>query len=223
MRRLSTARWMSAGFAGALAIAAAILARKGVGEPALHLALRATARWSYLLFWPAYAGGALAALLAPRVRSAAPLLRPLARHGREFGLAFAAAQLVHLALLVALYRIALRAPVSGAIFLFFGLAMVFTYVLALASIPAVSRALPQRALRLVRGIGVEYIALAFLYDFARNPFRGGIGNLVAYLPFLVLAIAAPLLRLGARLIPTRNAPRGPSVPAPHRARVAPRA
>jgi len=48
----------------------------------LGVALRATARWSFLLFWLAYAGGALATLFGPKFQA-------LARRGRDFGLSFA--------------------------------------------------------------------------------------------------------------------------------------
>jgi hypothetical protein len=58
-----------------------------------RVALRMTARWSFLLFWVAYAGGALATLFGPA-------LAPLSGRGREFGLAFAAAHLVHIGLVI---------------------------------------------------------------------------------------------------------------------------
>ena len=80
-------------FGIALVLAAAVLAIKGVDAKSLVIALRLTARWSFLLFWVAYAGGAMATLFGPA-------LEPLARRGREFGLAYAAAQLIHLGLVV---------------------------------------------------------------------------------------------------------------------------
>jgi hypothetical protein len=46
------------------------------------VALRVTARGSFVLFWLAYAAGAMATLWGPPFTG-------LARHGREFGLAFA--------------------------------------------------------------------------------------------------------------------------------------
>ena len=39
--------------------------------------------------------------------------------------------------------------------------------------------------------------MAFLVDFDKNPFQGGFANFVAYVPFLALAIAGPVLRLAA--------------------------
>jgi hypothetical protein len=51
----------------------------------------------------------------------------------------------------------------------------------------------------VRTLGVEYIAFAFWSDFAINTFTGGIVNFFVYLPFVVLAVAGPPLRLAAAL------------------------
>jgi hypothetical protein len=79
--------WMGAAFLIAFAFAAIVLAIFGAGDRGTELALRVTARWSFLLFWLAYCGGAIAWLCGPG-------LAGLARRGRELGLAFASAQLV---------------------------------------------------------------------------------------------------------------------------------
>lgn len=50
---------------------------------------------------------------------------------------------------------------------------------------------------ILRTVGMNYIAYASFVDFLRDPFRGGAKHLVAYLPFTVLAIAGPILRLAA--------------------------
>ena len=179
---------MGAAFVVALAIVLAV--RLGV-EPReqLTLALRLTARWSFLWFWLASAGGALAALFGPS-------FQPLAQRGRDFGLAFASAHLVHLGLVAwLLYRSVTPFPRSALIF--FGIAVFWIYLLALLSIRRLAAMLAPAIWRIVRTLGVEYISLAFLADFAKNPFQGGVRHLVAYLPFLVLAVAGPLLRLTA--------------------------
>ena len=77
-------KWMGAAFGAALAVAAITLLVHGVDNKAIRLALELTARFSFVLFLLAYAGGALATLFR---------LDGLAGRGREFGLAFAAAQL----------------------------------------------------------------------------------------------------------------------------------
>ena len=101
---------MSAGFALAAAIASCVLALHGTKPHALNIALFITARWSFLLFWLAYAGGGLAVLFGP-------VARPIARRGREFGLSFAAAHLVHVGLVAWLCLIG-AAPRRGLLYLF---------------------------------------------------------------------------------------------------------
>jgi hypothetical protein len=188
MRGRTTTEWM----AGSLGIALAIvlMARMGAhpGEK-LGVALRATARWSFVLFWLASTGGALATVFGPAFQS-------LARSGRNLGLAFASAHLVHLGLVAwLLYFSATPFPRSSLIFL--GVGVFWTYLLAILSIRRLSARLDPRIWRVVRAFGIEYIALVFLVDFAKNPFQGGAVNLIGYLPFLALAIAGPLLRLVA--------------------------
>ena len=82
---------MGMAFAVAFCLATAVLAIKGTDTNALVAALRVTARWSFLLFWVAYAGTAIGTLLG------APF-ETLAGRGRELGLAYAAAHLIHLGL-----------------------------------------------------------------------------------------------------------------------------
>ena len=72
---MTTASLMWAAFVVAFALAVIMLLIFGVGERGTAIALRATARWSFLLFWLAYAGGAIARLCQPR-------LSGLARRGR---------------------------------------------------------------------------------------------------------------------------------------------
>ena len=86
-------RCMGAAFFVSLALAAIVLSRNGTGEHALVPALQLTARWSFLLFWIAYAGGAVAALFGSA-------LAPLGQRGREFGLAYASAMTVHFSLVI---------------------------------------------------------------------------------------------------------------------------
>lgn len=180
--------WMGAAFLLACALAAATLITLGTGSDGTRTALRLTARWSYCWFLPAYAGGALATLFGAR-------FRPLAAHGRELGLAFASAHLVHVALVAWLYYLLYPRPalaVSAAAY--FGVALVLTYVLALFSIPSLQAKLPPRAWWALRTLGMDYIALAFLRDFLKEPFGHGIRNLVLYLPFITLGIIAAALR-----------------------------
>lgn len=187
--------WMGVAFGVALALATAVLVVFGPSGWSIGLVLRLTARWSFLLFWMAYTGGAMAALFGPAFGS-------LARRGREFGLAFAAAHLVHIGLVVWLYRISDRAPLTGALFVFFAVAIAWTYLLAALSFGGLAQKLGPRLWRLVRILGMNYILLAFARDFVLAVLHPdlahqGIGRSVEYVPFAAMSVAAPLLCVAA--------------------------
>jgi hypothetical protein len=195
MRKSDPVLWMGVTFGIALALAAAVLAILGTGEESIRVALDVTARWSFLLFWMAYAGGAIAALFGPA-------LMPLARRGREFGLAFASAHLVHIGLIVWLWLILGRVPFQGRLLVFFAVAIVWTYLLAALSFGQLSKALGPRIWRLLMFLGLNYILLAFARDFVLGTFHSWdvhryFWQLVNYAPFASLAITAPLLRFAA--------------------------
>ena len=184
MGKHETVLWMAGGFVAAAILAASVLAAAGTDAHGTSAALRVTARLSFIIFCPAYIGGSLAELFGPR-------FLPVKRRGRVLGLAFAAAQLVHLSLVGWLCWIG-AAPGAG-VFVIFGAAALCTYLLALGSIGAVQRALGATGWRVLRFVGMNYIALAFLKDFLRMPRPPGLKDLVFYGPFLALSIAAPLL------------------------------
>ena len=198
---------MGAAFAAALCLASLVLAIFGTGVRGTDAALFATGRFSFLLFWPAYAGGAAAALFGP-------VFHPLRRNGREFGLAFASAHVVHMGLVAWLCYIG---AVPGLrTFVFFGVAAVWIYLLAALSLPGLRARLDDRTWWLLRILGLNYIAYAFARDFVQ--FRlGGARHMVEYVPFAALAIGGPVLRLaafGARIGQTRRAPTAAAPPAP---------
>lgn len=182
--------WMAAAFLVCLLLAAIVLAVFGTGDRGTVLALRLTARWCFLLFWFAYAGGALAKLWNLK------FFAELARHGREFGLAFAAALAVHAALVVWHYHIA--DPADGAM-LFFWVGIFCTYLLALFSLPGVRDALGPRLWHIVLTLALEYIVLVFAVDFIVNPLEAtGVGKYpLSYVPFAVILMGGVLLRLAA--------------------------
>ena len=181
---------MAAAFAVGLAIVVIARWTEGPGER-VSVALRATARWSFLLFWLASAGRALTTLFGSR-------FLPLARHARDFGLAFASAHLAHLGVVAWIYSTSVVVPERSTLILF-GIAVFWTYLLAILSWNHLSAKLNPRVWRLVRTVGVEYIAFAFWIDFAIHTFGGGIVNFFIYLPFVILAVAGPPLRLAAAL------------------------
>jgi hypothetical protein len=176
---------MGAAFAAALVVGIASLSVYGINERGLIGALSATARLHFLLFWVAYSGSALAALFGST-------FQPLKRHARGFGLAFASALLVHLWFVCFLCAIG-DAP-SQSTFVFFGTAAAFAYLLAVFSIPRLHRLLSSRAWWFLSNIGLNYIAYAYLVDFAKGPLDGVWRHIISYSPFLALAIVGPILR-----------------------------
>jgi hypothetical protein len=198
MTKPGVGAWMAAAFCGALAVALATLSMAGIGEPGILLALRLTARASFLLFWLAYAGGALAALFG------APF-EVVARHGREFGLSFASAHLVHLGLVAWLFRIADNPPISDLAITLFSLGVVWLYAIVLLSLGNMRERLNRQFVQMFQNRGLDYIALLFLADFVVNPLRHGLVHPLGYLPFSLLAIAGPLLRAAAAVQSWRGA------------------
>ena len=163
--KLGAGVWMGTAFCVALILAAVILLSMGTGEKGTITALRMTARLSFLLFWLAYAGPAMAKLFGSTFAI-------LARHGRDFGLAFAAAQLVHIGLIVWLFYVSADPPSLTSTFIQFEfIGLVWIYVLAAFSIGRLRAALTPNVLRIVYAIGLEYIALVFFFNFVVIPIR----------------------------------------------------
>jgi hypothetical protein len=185
---------MGAGFAAEALLAALLLARFGAGEHGTTVALFATGRLSFLLFLAAYVGGGMVVLFGPAFGT-------LRRHGREFGLSFAAAHLVHAGLVGWLCWIG-AAP-SKSVFVFFGAALVCTYLLALLSVRRLQDLLGPTGWRLARAVGMNFVAFAFAFDFLKAPLSGGLKHVVEYGPFALLAVAAPLVYV-AGLVPARG-------------------
>jgi hypothetical protein len=167
MRSRPAKWWVSAAFAANVLLAATILVARGADVHGTRAALFATGRVAFLWFWPAYAGAALTTLFGAA-------LLPLKQRGREFGLAFAAALLVHLALVGWLCWIGAAPPID--IFIRFGTAAVLA-VLALFSLGTLHALLGPKGWQLLRTIGMNYILYVFLFDFWENPLDGGSGSL----------------------------------------------
>ncbi|MBW4052623.1 MAG: hypothetical protein HIU85_14395 [Proteobacteria bacterium] len=185
-----TAFWMAGAYLGSLAIAAGILWTMGAGQRGTLTGLQLTARWSYLFFLAAYTGGALTTVFGP-------VFQPLARRGRDLGLAFASAHLTHLCFVLWDYHISAHPPVPTSSAIYFGLAAVFTYLLALFSIPGLAAELNPHVWWALRTLGMDYIAIAFLRDFLHDPFNGSLSHLIGYLPFIALGSAAVAVRVVA--------------------------
>jgi hypothetical protein len=162
---------------------------KGTGESGVGVGLRLTARVAYLFFWPAYVGGAAAALFGP-------LFNVVAQRTRELGLAFASALLVHVGLVIWAALISPPQPLADKVMPFFAIGVIWVYLLAGTSTHYVQTRLDPSFLRAFRTVGVEYIALTFFTDFvilADHPLKYP----ALYIPFWAMLVLGPLLRLGA--------------------------
>jgi hypothetical protein len=181
---------MGAAFVVGLAIVITIYAI--VPSQRLGMALRATARWSFLWFCLATYGGALTTLFGSRFHA-------LARRGRDFGLAFAAAHVVHLALVVwLLYSSPYSIP--PLYLMVFSVGVFWTYVLAAFSLSStLSARLGPWRWKIVRTIGVEYIAFAYAFEFTNRILDGNRANAIHYFPLLAAAAGGPLLRIAAAI------------------------
>jgi hypothetical protein len=181
---------MAAAFAVALVIAAAVRAQYGTDWRATNTALQMTARFSFLLFWLAYAGGGLAVLMGPFAPLTAQSLR---QHGRDFGLSFAAAHLVHIGLVG--WLIWIGAPPHRDVFVFFVPPLVVVYLLALFSLPVLQAWLGRGPWAVLRTVGLTYIAYAFATDFLGDPFSVEPVHLILYSPFALLSVLGPVLHV----------------------------
>jgi hypothetical protein len=183
--------WLLVAFLIAVAAATIALLIFGVGERGTAISLQITARWSFFLFWLAYSGSALARLFGNRFAE-------LSRRSRDFGLAFASAQLVHVGLVVWIIYLT---PKSNGGMVFFWVGIFCTYLLALLSLPQLHNALGPRAWGALRTAAMEYIALAFAADFIllRLQAIGSSKYALTYLPFALLLVGGAALRVAANV------------------------
>jgi len=80
---------------------------------------------------------------------------------------------------------------------FFTVGIVWTCVLALSSVERIYNAFSPNLWRVLRTVGLEYIALVFFADFVVGPIQQGGRNPVQYVPFAILLILGSLLRIAA--------------------------
>jgi hypothetical protein len=191
--------WIGVALGVALMATCVTLGMSGAGEKPTRLALEVTARWSFLLFWMAYSGNALAQLIG---------WETIGGPGREFGLSFAAAHLVHIGLVVWLSYLLGRIALTGGLLIFFLVGLFFVYLLAALSFGGV-RAIGRQAWRIIRFVGMNYILIAFGRDFVLpilhpKPAQHTLAHVLAYAPFAVMSVAAPLLVLAVSLRPRIN-------------------
>jgi hypothetical protein len=185
----SAARFMGSGLGVALALTAVAFIAFGARNEGTVVALKLTARWSFLWFWLAYVASALAKLFGHRFDG-------LARQGRELGLAFAAAQLAHVGLILWLFRISND---TGDLMSLFWIGILCTYLVAIFSFVQLRESLVRRTWWFVRTVAIEYIAFVFAIDFIVDPLRAqGPGAYPwSYVPFAALLVGGTGLRVAA--------------------------
>ena len=117
---------------------------------------------------------------------------------RDFGLAFASAQVVHVSLVLWIFYLA---PESNGGMVFFWVGIFCTYLLALISLPRLHDTLGPRLWRTLRTAAIEYIALVFAADFIVGPLRArGLAKYpLSYVPFALMLVSGVGLRIAAFL------------------------
>jgi hypothetical protein len=185
-----TVFWTVGALVGALILATAAIIVKGPTLSGVGIGLRLTARFSYIFFWLAYVGGALTTLFGP-------VFDVVGRRARELGLAFASAQLVHIGLVTWLAWLSQPEPLTEAVMPFFAVAVVWTYLLAFFSTKYACRTVGSQTLNILRALGSEYIALTFFTDFVLLPKYPVKFVVFLYIPFWVLLLFGPLLRIAS--------------------------
>jgi hypothetical protein len=191
MRKIKAPQLMGAAFIAGLILCIGVYF---VAAPShrLGMALRATARWSFLWFCLATYGGALTTLFGSRFQA-------LARRGRDFGLTFAAAHLVHIGL-VGWFLYTSPEPFPRLELVIFSIGLFCTYFLAFFSLSStLSGWLGPQLWKNARTIAVEYIAFAYAFDFGSRSLAGSWRSILLYSLLFALAAGGPVLRLAASI------------------------
>ena len=182
--------------ATSLALAAALLVAGGAGKEATRLALRATARLSFVYFIVAFVASPLARVWP------GPVARWLVRRRRAFGVAFAGSMSVHVGCILRLYW--LYAPerppmVTDADFAIGIPGLVLVALMAVTSLVAVRRRMAPAHWRRLHGTGIYVVWSIFFLCLVDSVSRKETDHPVAaYLVFIAVLLGAMALRLASR-------------------------
>jgi hypothetical protein len=157
--------------------------------------IRITARTSVALFLLAFTASSLWQLW-PNAWT-----RWQRQNRRYLGVSFAASHGIHLAALVALYRIAPAELLYDGIaitLIFGGLAYVFIAAMTLTSFDRTAAAIGPRAWKILHTVGSYYIWLIFLNSYATRAMTEA-----AYVPIATALVGALGLRIAARIAKAR--------------------
>jgi sulfoxide reductase heme-binding subunit YedZ len=177
----------------AIALATLLFAaRDDFGTEGLRMALRFTARTSFVLFLLAFSASSLRRLW-PNART-----QWLLRNRRYLGLSFAASHAMHAAAIIAFAvaaPLAFRDATSAATFIFGGIGYAFIIALAATSFDRTAAAIGPRAWKILHKAGVFYIWAQFSASFLKHH-----DGTAVYWLFLGLVAAAMALRIGVWLL-----------------------
>jgi DMSO/TMAO reductase YedYZ heme-binding membrane subunit len=178
-----------------LTVAGVVLAAGGGGRDATRLALRTTARVSFVYFMLAFVASPLA-----RLRPG-PFSRWLLRRRRALGVAFAASMSVHVGCILRLYT--LYAPerppmVTDADFLIGIPGLVLVALMAVTSLIAVRRRIAPAHWRRLHTAGIYVVWSIFFLCLVDSVSRKETNHPVtAYYVFILVLLAAMALRIAA--------------------------
>src|SRR4051794_16291193 len=175
---------------------AAIAFVAGSDEPGLRMMIRATARTSVVLFTLAFTASAL------RRAWPSPATRWMLKNRRQLGVSFAVSHFAHLVLLFALAQWSFAEFVdkaAPAALVLGGVAYVFVALMTLTSFDATAAWLGPRAGRRLHPVGAWWICFFFAVSFVPRVFES-----VFSLPFALLVLAAPAVRLASRRLARRT-------------------
>jgi methionine sulfoxide reductase heme-binding subunit len=173
---------------GLVALTAAQLAVRGLGEEGLRLVIRTTAKTSLALFTSAFIASAVARMWPH------PLSRWLLRNRRYLGVSFAVSHGIHLLAILAVLRISPTFKIAPATVVGGGLAYVFIAAMTATSFDRSAAWIGPRAWQLLHTAGVYYVWFIFFISYAP---RAAIESLW-YTPFVLVLLASLGLRLAVR-------------------------
>jgi hypothetical protein len=176
-------------------VAGTVLVAGGGGREATRLALRLTARLSFVYFMVAFVASPLARL-RPGTFS-----RWLVRRRRAFGVAFGASMTIHVGCILRLYTLYApdRPPMVTDADFFVGVpGLVLVALMTATSLIAVRRRIPPRAWKRLHTVGLYAVWSIFFLCLIDSVSRKETDHpVVAYYAFIAVLVAAMTLRLTA--------------------------
>ena len=176
-------------------VAATVLVAGDGGREATRLALRLTARLSFVYFMVAFVASPLARLRPGR------LGRWLVRRRRAFGVAFGASMTIHVGCILRLYTLYApdRPPMVTDADFFVGVpGLVLVALMTVTSLIAVRRRIPPRAWKRLHTVGLYVVWSIFFLCLVDSVSRKETDHpFAAYVAFIAVLVAAMALRLTA--------------------------